>query len=186
MKNLIIKWIASLIGMLFSMCCFSQTPSDAARQYLKDFQTDGVKSVAAHMHSADLIKLKAELLPFLDLKKTPVAAKLLQDLFGTGATFAAISAYKAPEFATKLFTNAVKSLEFEEPKLEKFDVLGEVKEGADVHVLIRSKLAHEILNISYVDVLTVRLDNGVWRLLPPKDLVLLKETVETLLKTYSK
>lgn len=173
------------LGLCLSMMSVAQTPTDAVSKYLQDYQALGIQSVAIHLHSAELEKIKTEILPFLDVKKTPQAVRLRHELFGDNVSYSSLVSDRASTFVTKLFTQMGKDAMVSGLALDKFEVLGEVVEGADVHVLTRSSFSYSSIKLTQLDVITTRKDNGQWRILPPKEAASITRTIQSIIKSYS-
>jgi hypothetical protein len=173
-----------LFSIFFSALCFSQTPTEAVKQYFQDYKKLGIQGTPQHMHSVELNKLKALLLPLLDIKKTRHASLLRRELFGDVVAYETLVADQASEFVKRMFIHMGARLDMDSIKLAQFDVLGEVKEGSDVHVLARTQFSYQTKNFERLDILTTRMDGQQWRLIPPQDVSVLINSIQSTIKSF--
>jgi hypothetical protein len=137
------------------------SPEESARQYLADIRANGVGVIASHTHPDDLARFKSSMLPVF--AKSPGGA-MIRHIYGNSATLGSITTMPAERFFEKFMQVTGKSMK--DYTFKTFEVLGSVREGATVHVVVRNNA--DIpggVPVHFVHVMSLRQDGTTWKML---------------------
>jgi hypothetical protein len=140
----------------------TRTPEDVTGAYLNAVKAQRWDDMAALMHPEALDEFRAMLLPIV----THTNGTALREQFFAGASVAELSALSPAEF----FARFMQALTTQSPELKsllggaKTDLLGHVSEGADtVHVVYRMNMSVQGIELSKMDVMSLRRTANGWR-----------------------
>lgn len=160
---LIVLTMALVISACAGAAELSQSPEAATREIMTAIQQQGMSGAAKFTHRDELIRFKATMLDACR-RNSAKGDPLLQGIFGKTVTLDTAAAISPEEFMEKFLR--VIGVQVKGFTFKSFVVLGTVREGELAHVVTRNEMdAPKGVAVSYINVTSLRPDNGHWKML---------------------
>lgn len=143
-----------------------RTPEDAAALLALAVQERGVVALADFTHPDELKRLRDQIEPAM-LDTSGAGTDLIAGFFGPTASPASVAAAADIDFLRGFLRLVDQHMQSNEVVFGQFNIIGTVKEGAVVHVLIRNTATTGPLHLTQLDVLSARRDQRSWKFLVP-------------------
>ena len=155
--------VFAIILMLVPAVLHSQDDQlqDVTNAYVQSMKAGDFAGMADLMHPASLAEFRLMLVPVLDL---PGADEAVPQLLGVATVEDARALSDQGMFAA--FMQFVVNQEpgvAEAMNTAEVEILGRVTEAEDIHVVIRTTMTVQEVEMRQLDVVTFRQDNGMWR-----------------------
>lgn len=160
----------------------AETPEAYVARSVDAVQEEGMGAIAQFMHPDELVRFKAMIVPLFAVQEDPGAEAFAHNLFGPQATAESIAAMPAVDFMRvfldRMFAQATggAALRVGDPQ-----ILGSVREGDVVHVVLRSSAGVKEVTVTKVQVTSVKSDGDGWGLMLTGDMEGLAEGLRTAL-----
>ncbi|GAB2524018.1 hypothetical protein [Lysobacter humi (ex Lee et al. 2017)] len=165
MKNIIAATVLALallgpIGKLLA----AESPEDVERQYVEAVRSKGLTAVPEFIHPDELERFREMLLPVLG-DDLPVGKNLRAAFFGPSATAESVRTLDGPEFMRGFMGFVAGQMKTMDLTIGKPEILGSVKEGEVVHLVTRNTAGAGALQLTQLEVVSLKPYKGSWRLL---------------------
>ena len=140
------------------------TPEAVATAYADAIRTRGMESVPEFIHPDELSRFKAMLLPIFE-GSAPSNTNLMHAFFGPDATFEKVAATEPPEFMRIFMSIAGGQMKSMNVTIGKSEIIGSVKEGIVVHLVTRNTVGAGPLQMTQLEVVSLKPYQDTWRLL---------------------
>lgn len=166
MKNHIVYLLLALIlGLAASASAAArETPEQVAGAYINAIRTDGLAAVPGYIHPDELERFRDMLLPVL-VGDSPAAGSLRTAFFGEQATLASVQAMDAKAFMQGFMGFAQNQMVAMDVNIGQSETLGSVREGEVVHLVTRNTAGFGALQLTQMEVISLKPYQGTWRLL---------------------
>lgn len=142
----------------------SETPEQVAEAYINAIRTGGVTAVPDYIHPDELERFRGMLLPVL-VDDNPVAGQFRTALFGEGATLASVQAMDAKAFMQGFMGFVQGQMTAMDVSIGQSETLGSVREGEVVHLVTRNTAGAGALQLTQMEVISLKPYQDSWRLL---------------------
>ncbi len=142
----------------------TETPEQVAEAYVNAIREEGLAAVPAYIHPDELERFRGMLLPVLT-GDGPIAGQLRTAFFGEGATLASVKAMDAKAFMQGFIGFAQHQMAAMNVSIGKSETLGSVREGEVVHLVTRNTAGAGALQLTQMEVVSLKPYQGTWRLL---------------------
>ncbi|AXK71258.1 hypothetical protein DWG18_02440 [Lysobacter sp. TY2-98] len=165
MKNIIATAILALV--LFGAAptvSAAESPEEVERGYVEAVRTKGMTAVPEFIHPDELARFQSMLLPVLS-GETPAAKNLRAAFFGPSASAQSVQTMSPVEFMRALMGFAEGQMKAMNVKVGDSQILGSVKEGEVVHLVTRNTAGAGSLQVTQLEVVSLKPYQNTWRLL---------------------
>jgi hypothetical protein len=142
----------------------SETPEQVAEAYINAIRTDGLAAVTDYMHPDELERFRGMLLPVLT-GDSAAADPLRKAFFGEAATLASVQALDAKAFMQGFMGFAQNQMKAMDVSIGQSQTLGSVREGDVVHLVTRNTAGAGPVQLTQMEVISLKPYQGTWRLL---------------------
>jgi hypothetical protein len=142
----------------------AESPEQVERQYVEAVRSKGLTAVPEFIHPDELSRFREMLLPVLR-GESALAKNLRAAFFGPSATAESVEAMNPEEFMRGFMSFAQGQMKAMNVTIGKSDVLGSVKEGELVHLVTRNTAGAGALQLTQLEVVSLKLYQNTWRLL---------------------
>ena len=142
----------------------SETPEQVADAYINAIRTEGLVAVPAYIHPDELERFRDMLLPVL-VGDGPVADGLRTVFFGEEATLASVRAMGAQDFMKGFMGFVQSQMSTLDVSIGESETLGSVREGEVVHLVTRNTAGAGPLQLTQMEVISLKPYQGTWRLM---------------------
>lgn len=149
----------------------AETPEAYVARSVDAIQEQGMGAIADFMHPDELARFKAMVAPLFAAQEYPGAEAFAHNIFGPQATAESIAAMPAADFMRvfldRMFAHAMggAALRVGDPQ-----ILGSVREGDVVHVVMRGSAGVKEVTVTKVQVTSVKSDGDGWGLMLTGDI----------------
>ncbi len=167
------------VGMMLAMLTLTPRASAnagaeaAVRGYFEDMASRGLVTIADHMHPAEMVRFRDLFSPVFEMVTED--DDVFPELFGNRPKDEVV-AMDAASFMRTLFGSLQakigSGLTFAQP-----EILGTVMEDETAHVLARVHVGMAEVGISQMQVISLRQDQGVWKMLLTGDITGMGEAI---------
>lgn len=164
MNKFIASFALSFILMGVSGQSLADTPEQVERQYVDAIRSDGMTAIPQYIHPDELKRFKEMLAPAL-AGETTLANSLRRAFFGPEATVASVAAMSPAEFMRGFMAFAQGQMKTMNVSVGQSEILGSVKEGEIVHLVTRNTTGAGALQLTQLEVVSLKPYQGSWRLL---------------------
>lgn len=165
MKNIIAKAVlAAAVFCVAATAVAADTPEQVERQYFEALRTRGMTAVPEFIHPDELGRFRDMLGPVL-AADTPVASNLRSAVFGPDTTAETLQALSPEAFMRGFMAFAQGTMQTMQLTVGESHVLGSVNEGEVVHLVTRNTAAAGALQLTQLEVISLKPYQGSWRLL---------------------
>lgn len=140
------------------------TPEEVARQSAEAVRAEGITAVTRFIHPDELLAFKEMLAPAM-AGDTPVAQGLREAFFGDGTTGAALAAMGPSDFMHGFMAFVETQMAGLDVTIGEQEILGSVAEGEVVHLVTRSTAGAGALQLTQLEVVSLKPYEGTWRLM---------------------
>lgn len=142
----------------------NETPEQVADAYIEAIRTHGLAAVPEYIHPDELERFRGMLLPVL-VGDSPSADPLRKAFFGQKATLASVQAMDAKAFMRGFMGFAQNQMAAMDVSIGTSKTLGSVREGDVVHLVTRNTVGAGALQLTQMEVISLKPYQGTWRLL---------------------
>jgi len=143
----------------------ADTPEQVCEQYLAAVKERGMVAVPEFIHPEELIRFKDMLMPLFREGGPPNSKELVHGFFGESATYESVAAMAPIDFMRAFMGVADAQLKKLNISVGKTEILGSVNEGTTVHLLTRATAGTQDLQLTQMDVASLKPSGNTWRLL---------------------
>lgn len=144
-------------------------PEEVARAYFTALRDRGAPIVVEFIHDGEMAKFKDIFLTLMENEAAKGKRELLYGLFGEQAALTEVKALSPREFMSIFMQKASGMIAKMGFTFEKLEVLGSVPEGEMAHVVARIEVGLWPTAIKRMEVLSMKRDGAVWKLMLPKE-----------------
>lgn len=142
----------------------AETPEHVERQYVNAIRSQGMTAVPDYMHPDELTRFQEMLGPALS-GDSPAAENLRTAFFGANATAVSVHSMSPDEFMRGFMAFAQSQMKAMNVSVGQSEILGSVKEGEVVHLVTRNTTGVGELQLTQLEVVSLKPYQGSWRLL---------------------
>lgn len=142
----------------------NETPEQVANGYIDAIRVSGLAAVPGYIHPDELERFRSMLLPVL-VGDSPAAGSLRTAFFGEKATLASVQAMDATAFMQGFMGFAQNQMVAMDVNIGRSETLGSVREGEVVHLVTRNTAGVGALQLTQMEVISLKPYQGTWRLL---------------------
>lgn len=156
--------MAALLGLV--MPAFAESsPGSVAVAYFAAIKSDGLVAAADYIHPDELQRFRGMFSPLLANVNSPVAQSFAQAVFGSGATAQSVAALDPLSFTGGFMGFVEGQLKGVDMTFGDMQILGSVPEGETVHLVTRSSPGAAGVQITRLEVMSLKPYQDTWRLL---------------------
>ena len=172
-----------LLLLVLIINCYAQTPEEAVRNYAEHVRTEGLAGMARLMHPDELVKFQSFMGPVIDVALSIPETQAQFAAYADPADPAQQRSFTPEEFMTLFFTwfEKLQPMIGEVLKNSTYEVLGHVREGEASHVVTRTRMHVQGLEIEKMTVISTREYQGRAMLMLSGEV---KQLAETLKKSF--
>ena len=141
----------SLLGLTPAFA--QQTPEQVTAAYLDAANKSSLAETAGYFHPDELNKFKSA---FITLFESSGDQELVQMFFGEQAALAELKAMPAEPFARKMLGAIGKLMKSEDIHFTQSKIVGSVKEGDAIHLLVRQYASVENIEFNSMQIVTLK------------------------------
>lgn len=141
----------SLLGLTPAFA--QQTPEQVTAAYLDAANKSGLAGTAGYFHPDELNKFKSA---FIMLFESSGDQELVQMFFGEQAALAELKAMPAEQFARRMLGAISKLMKSEDIHFTQSKIVGSVKEGDAIHLLVRQYASVENIEFNSMQIVTLK------------------------------
>lgn len=139
------------------------TPEQVTLQYFQAIQSQGFAVAPRYIHPQEQARFKAMLLPLFELKEA--GPNLSKALFGQAKTVAEIQAMEPQAFMESVLKVMGAHMRQAQMELGEMAIIGTVKEGAIVHVVVRASTGNADTRVTRMSVVSLMPEGDGWKLM---------------------
>ena len=150
----------SLLGLTPAFA--QQTPEQVTAAYLDAANKSGLAGTAGYFHPDELNKFKSA---FIMLFEKAGDQQLMQAFWGEPVSLDALKAMPAEPFARKMLGAIGKLMKSEDIHFTQSKIVGSVKEGDAIHLLVRQYASVENIEFNSMQIVTLKPYQDTYRLM---------------------
>lgn len=139
------------------------SPEQVARQYFQAIQSQGFTVAPRYIHPKEQERFKSMFLPLFELEGA--GPNLSKALFGQTKTVAEIKAMKPQAFMESVLKLMAEPMKKAQMELGQATIVGTVKEGSVVHVVVRASTGNAGARITRMSVVSLMPEGNSWKLM---------------------
>ena len=162
-----LRWTAVFMALVcLANPAFAQsTPESVAEAYVAAIRTNGLTAAADFIHPDELQRFKVMVAPVFADPGSPAAKGLVQAVFGPQATVESVAAMDPTTFMRGFMGFLDGQLKATNTTVGNVQILGAVREGDTVHLVTRNSTAVAGMELTGLEVLSLKPYQETWKLL---------------------
>lgn len=156
--------LVALFGLSGAVSAES-TPESVAEAYVASIRTNGLTTATDFIHPDELQRFKEMLAPLFADPRSPAAQGIVQAVFGPQSTVESVAAMDPPTFMRAFMNFMDGQLKAVNTTIGDVQVLGAVREGDTVHLVTRSTAGAAGIQITQLEVMSLKPYQDTWKLL---------------------
>lgn len=156
-----------MLGLTFGFragAASNETPEQVADAYLQAIRTEGLAAVPDYIHPDELERFRGMLLPVL-AGDSPATEAMREAFFGEKTTLASVQGMDAKAFMQGFMRFAQRQMAAMDVSIGQSETLGSVREGEVVHLVTRNTVGAGPIQLTQMEVISLKPYQGGWRLL---------------------
>jgi hypothetical protein len=151
---------------LVALARASETPEAVTRRYFQALQQRGLVASVEYLHPEEMRAFKDMMMPIVQMEAQMKESEFRTALFGAGATVAMVESSDPEVFVRRFMSMDAVKQAFGGINFARLEVLGTVPEGAAImHVLVRSHMRTQGMDVSSTSVVSLRSHDGSWKMM---------------------
>lgn len=163
---LVLLAIASMSGSAYGQ----SSPEAVAEAYVAAIRMRGMPAAVDYIHPDELRRFKDMLLPLFADTDSPAGLSLARAVFGPMTSVEAVARMDPESFMRGFMRFLDRQMKVLETKIGDVRILGAVREGDTVHLVIRNSTAAAGVQVTQLEVVSLRPYRDTWKLLLSGDM----------------